>query len=81
MLTYNILETWLLFLKDDDARFTKEVEILDDAKVTAMLDHLYKFGKNTNSTKYICYLLFDVLFGLRASELSALKNRCCGSEE
>ena len=60
--------------KDDDARFTKEVEILDDAKILQMLVHLKsEFGKNTNSTNTFAIVCLLFLFGLRASELSALK--------
>jgi integrase len=60
--------------KDDNQRYGKEVEILDDAKILQMLIHLKsEFGKNTSSTNTFAIVCLLFLFGLRASELSALK--------
>ena len=74
MTTFQVHKFGYIKPKDDDQRYGKEVEILDDAKILKMLIKLKsEFGRNTNSTNTFAIVCLLFLFGLRASELSALK--------
>lgn len=77
MLTYKITDHLGVIPEDDDLIYTKEVDvnILDDAKVSAIMNDLYQGMKakdinSTNTFAIFCMLFF---FGLRASELSGIR--------
>jgi len=77
MLTYNILDNLAVVPENDDEIYKKEVDIniLDEAKVTAIMDQLYQGmkAKDINATNTFAIFCMMFFFGLRASELSGIR--------
>ena len=62
--------------KDHELKFSKEIVILEDAKIVEILTALKNdFGKSVDASNQFAIFCMLFLFGLRASELSGLK-RC-----
>ena len=77
MLTFKITDHLGIIPEDDDLIYTKQVDVnvLDDATVTTIMNDLYLGMKAkdincTNTFAIFCLLFF---FGLRASELSGIR--------
>ena len=75
MLTYNILENLSVVPDDDDLIYKKEVDIdaLPDETIKAIINDLYTRMKTDRdaANAFAIFCLF-FLFGVRASELSAI---------
>ena len=75
MLTYNILENLSVVPQDDDLIYKKEVDldVLPDATIKAIINDLYTRMKTDRdaANAFAIFCLF-FLFGVRASELSAI---------
>jgi len=77
MLAYDILDNLAVVPEDDDEIYKKEIDInvLDDQKVTQIIEHLYKGmkAKDINCTNLFAIFSMMGFFGLRASELSGIR--------
>jgi len=77
MLAYNILDNLAVVPENDDEIYKKEIDIniLDDQKVSEIIEDLYKGmnAKDINCTNIFAIFCMMFFFGLRASELSGIR--------
>lgn len=77
MLAYNILDNLAVVPENDDEIYKKEIDIniLDDQKVSEIIEDLYKGmnAKDLNCTNIFAIFCMMFFFGLRASELSGIR--------